>query len=108
MPSMVRVPLSRELCAERCAAQCCRVGYLFATTAEMRWMKAHGKATFYCDRHWRKGSWVLDFASHGGKCPFLGPDSLCTIYEHRPEACRGYPYHASPICAAWPAEEGPS
>ncbi|MCX6380761.1 MAG: YkgJ family cysteine cluster protein [Armatimonadetes bacterium] len=24
-------------------------------------------------------------------CPFL-KDNLCTVYEHRPDVCRGYPY----------------
>ena len=23
-------------------------------------------------------------------CPHLGPDALCTIYEHRPQVCRDY------------------
>lgn len=25
-------------------------------------------------------------------CPFLGADSKCTIYDVRPEKCRGYPF----------------
>lgn len=25
-------------------------------------------------------------------CPFLGPDKYCSIYEHRPKACRDYPH----------------
>lgn len=25
-------------------------------------------------------------------CPFLGADNYCTIYEHRPKACRDYPH----------------
>lgn len=25
-------------------------------------------------------------------CPFLGEDNRCTVYEHRPLACREYPY----------------
>ena len=26
----------------------------------------------------------------GVRCPHLGPDLLCTIYERRPEICRSY------------------
>lgn len=26
----------------------------------------------------------------GVRCPHLGPDNLCTQYEHRPEVCRSY------------------
>ncbi len=25
-------------------------------------------------------------------CPFLGSDNYCSIYEHRPKACREYPH----------------
>ncbi len=25
-------------------------------------------------------------------CPFLGADNYCSIYEHRPKACRDYPH----------------
>ncbi|MDH6310828.1 Fe-S-cluster containining protein [Dysgonomonas sp. PFB1-18] len=25
-------------------------------------------------------------------CPFLMPDNYCSIYEHRPKACREYPH----------------
>ena len=25
-------------------------------------------------------------------CPFLSSDNLCTVYEDRPAACRGYPF----------------
>jgi Fe-S-cluster containining protein len=28
----------------------------------------------------------------GLPCPFLGEDGRCGIYEHRPKACREYPY----------------
>jgi Fe-S-cluster containining protein len=26
----------------------------------------------------------------GVRCPHLGPDNLCTQYEHRPAVCRNY------------------
>jgi hypothetical protein len=32
----------------------------------------------------------LVFASH--PCPFLESDNRCTVYEHRPKACREYPH----------------
>lgn len=34
----------------------------------------------------------------GARCPHLGTDLLCTIYESRPEVCRSYP--ADELCAA--------
>ena len=29
-------------------------------------------------------------------CPFLGADNKCGVYEHRPQACRDYPYLYEP------------
>ena len=29
-------------------------------------------------------------------CPFLGAESKCTIYDVRPEKCRGYPFTDKP------------
>ena len=29
-------------------------------------------------------------------CPFLGEDNRCTVYEHRPEACREFPFLDKP------------
>jgi len=26
----------------------------------------------------------------GVRCPHLGPDLLCTVYDHRPDICRSY------------------
>ena len=33
----------------------------------------------------------------GLACPHLGPDALCTIYEHRPQVCRDY--QPDEVCA---------
>ena len=33
-----------------------------------------------------------DFVHHGAPCPFLKGDNKCSVYEARPEACRGYPH----------------
>jgi Fe-S-cluster containining protein len=33
-------------------------------------------------------------------CPFLGQDSRCTIYDVRPEKCRGYPFTDKPDFAS--------
>ncbi|MGM0613094.1 MAG: YkgJ family cysteine cluster protein, partial [Bacteroidota bacterium] len=32
-----------------------------------------------------------DYVFRAQPCPFLGADNYCTIYEHRPRACRDYP-----------------
>jgi hypothetical protein len=33
-----------------------------------------------------------DFVLKQAPCSFLGPDNHCSIYEHRPTACREYPH----------------
>ena len=32
----------------------------------------------------------------GLRCPHLGPDNLCTVYENRPQVCRDY--QADEVC----------
>jgi uncharacterized protein len=41
----------------------------------------------------------------GYRCPFLGDDNLCTVYEVRPKPCRNFPVGPHPLCHAWPAEQ---
>ncbi|MDL2241375.1 YkgJ family cysteine cluster protein [Bacteroidales bacterium OttesenSCG-928-L03] len=33
-----------------------------------------------------------DYVFRSMPCPFLMPDNYCSIYEHRPKACREYPH----------------
>lgn len=33
-----------------------------------------------------------DFVLQSVPCPFLGADNYCSVYEHRPKACREYPH----------------
>lgn len=33
-----------------------------------------------------------DYVYRSSPCPFLLPDNYCSIYEHRPKACREYPH----------------
>ncbi|NDV79249.1 YkgJ family cysteine cluster protein [Dysgonomonas sp. 511] len=33
-----------------------------------------------------------DYVFNSMPCPFLMPDNYCSIYEHRPKACREYPH----------------
>ena len=33
-----------------------------------------------------------DYVLRQAPCPFLGPDNYCSVYEHRPRACRDYPH----------------
>ncbi len=33
-----------------------------------------------------------DYVLNSAPCPFLGEDNYCSVYEHRPTACREYPH----------------
>jgi Fe-S-cluster containining protein len=33
-----------------------------------------------------------DYVLQSVPCPFLGEDNYCSVYEHRPKACREYPH----------------
>ncbi|MFV0482770.1 MAG: YkgJ family cysteine cluster protein [Bacteroidales bacterium] len=33
-----------------------------------------------------------DYVFNSSPCPFLGADNYCSIYSHRPKACREYPH----------------
>jgi Fe-S-cluster containining protein len=33
-----------------------------------------------------------DYVLKSAPCPFLDAKNLCTVYSHRPQACRGYPH----------------
>ncbi len=33
-----------------------------------------------------------DYVFKSMPCPFLMPDNYCSVYEHRPKACREYPH----------------
>ncbi len=33
-----------------------------------------------------------DYVLNEAPCPFLGADNYCSVYEHRPNACREYPH----------------
>jgi Fe-S-cluster containining protein len=49
------------------------------------------KAVAVIEKYLRKdedGDWVFQSMP----CPFLGGDNYCSIYEHRPKACREYPH----------------
>jgi Fe-S-cluster containining protein len=51
-----------------------------------------------------RAGWLLRFADHAaGVCPFLNTlSNECSIYAHRPEACRRFPTAPTANCLVWP------
>ena len=93
-----------------CCGNCCREPIVLITDEDVRRVTAHtGKpadeiAAFYPPSEIEWGldnpGWIkLDDGWHimglirkEDGCQFLGEDALCGIYEHRPVACRRYPF----------------
>ena len=81
----------------RCA-NCCRTLRIVVTDEDIPRIAGHlGMApdefiTTYLERDEEKGHYRVRTTP----CPFLGDDSKCTIYDVRPEKCRGYPFTDKP------------
>ncbi|MBP7146291.1 MAG: YkgJ family cysteine cluster protein [Acidobacteria bacterium] len=74
----------------KCAALCCRYYALELDPPEdeedfdaMKWYLLHGQSWIWV----QDGDWYLQVDE---VCRFLGPSNECTIYDSRPQICRGY------------------
>lgn len=80
--SIVRTAAKREggsnVDCSKCNSQCCR-------TYEVSFQEGDDRSLFVHDS---KGNFVLPM-DESKTCKYLGKDG-CTIYEHRPKACRNY------------------
>ncbi|MFM7565180.1 MAG: YkgJ family cysteine cluster protein [Flavobacteriales bacterium] len=74
-------------------AQCCKTTSPIFRDADIRRIAKHLKvkeATFIAD--YLRIDEDSDMVLTTSPCPFLGPDNACSIYQHRPLACREYPH----------------
>lgn len=74
-------------------ANCCRTTSPLFREADIRQLARHlrMKEGDFVARYLHRdedGDWVLNVAP----CPFLGADNYCSVYDHRPRACREYPH----------------
>ncbi len=87
---MDAVDKARELigkyCYEECRASCCRRGMLVLDISEAEVISLGSKPG-------KDGKVTFDLGKQ--KCPRLGKDYKCTIYENRPKACRDFPFLVS-------------
>jgi len=81
----------------RCA-NCCRTLRIVVTDDDVPRIARHlGMAeeefiAAYLERDEEQGRYRIK----GKPCPFLGDDNRCSIYDVRPEKCRGYPFTDKP------------
>jgi len=87
-----------DICARECGAKCCRYitvhidpPRLKVDQDEIRWFLYHeGTMVLREDRQWLLQVDV--------RCKYLTLDNLCSIYDRRPDVCRGYDMTACDYC----------
>ncbi|MBD3248847.1 hypothetical protein GF336_02265 [Candidatus Woesearchaeota archaeon] len=87
---MDAVEKAREIigkyCYEECKASCCRRGMLVLDVSEAEVISMDPKPG-------KDGKVVFDLGKQ--KCPRLGEDKRCIVYDKRPKACRDFPFLVS-------------
>jgi Fe-S-cluster containining protein len=79
-------------------ANCCRTLRIVVTDEDVPRIARHLNMAVeefvaaYLERDEEEGCYRIKTTP----CPFLGADNLCTIYDVRPEKCRGYPFTDQP------------
>jgi len=75
-----------------CDAKCCSSNIVFASLYDIDMATAYFPVLFYVrDQQISPVYFFYYGETLGQKCPYLS-NSLCTIYETRPYACRSYPF----------------
>ena len=93
----VRVAVSGASPCGQCSAACCRrtvseYAVLLETDEERRRFAAWSVTVAVRDGGAIQHERVIPYrqAAGGARCPFLGGDDRCTIYDDRPQACRRF------------------
>jgi Fe-S-cluster containining protein len=87
---MIALPILNDSLCARCTALCCNYVTIEIDKPrtkrqkdDIRWYLLHEGVTLLIE----KRRWLLKFDT---RCAALGPQNECTIYDRRPEVCRGY------------------
>jgi uncharacterized protein len=81
----------------RCA-NCCRTMRIVITDEDIPRIAGHLGSTTeeFIARYLELDKQERRYLMKATPCPFLGDNSRCTIYDVRPEKCRGYPFTDKP------------
>jgi Fe-S-cluster containining protein len=86
----IRIAIIGESPCNQCRAACCHQnGHDFAVLLqgdEVRKFAVFSRSAMIENDGQLISERVIPYVD--GKCPFLGEDNLCTIYDDRPSACR--------------------
>lgn len=74
-------------------ANCCKTISPIFTTKDIERISKHKKISFtqFVENYLRIDE-DQDYVLKSSPCVFLEPDNKCSIYDHRPKACREYPH----------------
>jgi Fe-S-cluster containining protein len=74
-------------------ANCCKTTGPLFTQKDIERLAAHLKLkpASFIERYLRIDE-DNDYVLQSVPCPFLGSDNYCSVYDHRPNACREYPH----------------
>lgn len=95
-PRRLRIAIVGPSPCGQCRAACCvrsvsEFAVLLQTDQERRRFWAWSVTLAVRDDEGRlRHERVIPYRDDTGRCPFLGEDSLCTIYDARPQACRQF------------------
>lgn len=74
-------------------ANCCRTTGPLLTSKDIERLSKHLKTTESAFVHdYLRIDEDGDFVFQSMPCPFLADDNRCTVYAHRPKACRAFPH----------------
>lgn len=93
-------PPSLQLCAEECGAKCCKNRMVLLSEEEARALKALAPTPSLIAKG-SDGRWAMLTTP---ACMFLTAENRCSIYTHRPAACRAFPQRPSAGCLVWPTD----
>ena len=93
-PRTLRIALIGPSPCERCDAACCKqAAWPFAVLLqgedEQRRFRPWSTTTQLLDADGQQKTAAV-LAYRDGRCPFLGDDDRCTIYDDRPQSCRQF------------------
>lgn len=74
-------------------ANCCKTTSPIFRDVDINRLSKHLKmkpGKFIANYLWLDGDG--DYVLKSAPCPFLGSDNYCSVYEHRPQACKEYPH----------------
>lgn len=93
MSRTIRIAILGPSPCDRCDAACCKQGawpyaVLLQSEEERRRFGPWSESVLLNDHDGRRTAFVI--AYRDGRCPFLGADDRCTIYDTRPTSCRQF------------------